>query len=151
MDGNDLTPEDQKALTEIRKKKSSLIQQHRIKNSTAESRPIIPRKFDKDGEFTTKRMGRQLSQLGLNPSLAVARIRSKTRGQKRGRSLDRRDSDGEGFKDSKQKVKALKLGKNSFRKRNKDARKGEADRVIPTLKPKHLFSGKRSIGKTQRH
>ncbi|KAL5970725.1 Nucleolar GTP-binding protein 1 [Taenia solium] len=30
------------------------------------------------------------------------------------------------------------------------SRKGEADRHIPTLRPKHLFSGKRSIGKTQR-
>ncbi|KAG5597160.1 hypothetical protein H5410_038392 [Solanum commersonii] len=34
--------------------------------------------------------------------------------------------------------------KNSANKRNKDARRGESDRVIPTLKPKHLFSGKRS-------
>ncbi|KAH9277610.1 Nucleolar GTP-binding protein 1 [Echinococcus granulosus] len=30
------------------------------------------------------------------------------------------------------------------------SRKGEADRHIPNLRPKHLFSGKRSIGKTQR-
>ncbi|VDK23355.1 unnamed protein product [Taenia asiatica] len=30
------------------------------------------------------------------------------------------------------------------------SRKGEADRHIPTLRPKHLFSGKRSIGKAQR-
>jgi len=30
------------------------------------------------------------------------------------------------------------------------ARKGEGDRHIPTLKPKHLFSGKRGIGKTDR-
>ncbi|VAI83883.1 unnamed protein product [Triticum turgidum subsp. durum] len=34
--------------------------------------------------------------------------------------------------------------------RKKKARRGEADRVIPTLKPKHLFSGKRGVGKTQR-
>ncbi|OMO61007.1 hypothetical protein COLO4_33612 [Corchorus olitorius] len=57
---------------------------------------------------------------------------------------------GEGFKDFAQKVKAHKLAKKSVKKRNKDARRGEADRVVPTLKPKHLFSGKRSIGKTQR-
>lgn len=30
------------------------------------------------------------------------------------------------------------------------ARKGEGDRHIPTLKPKHLFSGKRGTGKTDR-
>lgn len=186
-----LTPEEKKLLAEIRKKKSMLIQQHRIKKSTAESRPTVPRKFDKNKEFTSKRMGRQLSALGIDPTLAINRARSKSRGRKRERSLERghtggdamdvdMDMDtpnkklrtrsrslsmsrsrsrsrpptevvpGEGFKDSIQKGKALKLAKNSFKKRNKDARRGEADRVIPTLKPKHLFSGKRSIGKTDR-
>ncbi|CAB4308678.1 unnamed protein product [Prunus armeniaca] len=54
---------------------------------------------------------------------------------------------GEGFKDSAQKAKALQKANKSNKMRNKNARRGEADRVIPTLKPKHLFSGKRSIGK----
>ncbi|OVA00493.1 GTP binding domain [Macleaya cordata] len=188
MDGKELTPEEQKALAEIRKKKSLLIQEHRIKKSTAESRPTVPRKFDKDKKFTSERMGRQLSALGLDPTQAINRARSKSvsRGRKRERSVARGDDDGdamdvddqankklrlrsqsrprsrsrsrppgevvpgEGFKDSIQKVKAIKLAKKSSKKRNKDARRGEADRVIPTLKPKHLFSGKRSIGKTDR-
>ncbi|KAL6284313.1 hypothetical protein ACE6H2_015242 [Prunus campanulata] len=187
MDGLELTPEEQKTLAEIRKKKSLLIQQHRIKKSTAESRPTVPRKFDKDRKFTTKRMGRQLSKLGLDPTKAINRARSRsvtTRGRKRERSLDRDDTDGgdamdvdtpnkkqrmlsrsrsrsrsrpptevlpgEGFKDSAQKAKALQKANKSNKMRNKNARRGEADRVIPTLKPKHLFSGKRSIGKTQR-
>ena len=34
--------------------------------------------------------------------------------------------------------------------RNIEARKGEGDRHIPDFKPKHLFSGKRTIGKTDR-
>ncbi|KAG6649931.1 nucleolar GTP-binding protein 1-like [Carya illinoinensis] len=186
MDGRELTPEEQQALAEIWKKKSLLIQQHRVKKSTAESRPIVPRKFDKERQFTTGRMGRQLSALGLDPALAINRARSRSRGRKRERSAERGANDGgdimdmdvdtpnkkqrlrslsrsrsksrppgeivpgEGFKDSYQKVKAVKLAKKSTKKRNKDARRGEADRVIPTLKPKHLFSGKRSIGKTQR-
>jgi len=33
---------------------------------------------------------------------------------------------------------------------NLDARKGESDRVIYDLKPKHLFSGKRTNGKNER-
>ncbi|KAF5735785.1 Nucleolar GTP-binding protein 1 [Tripterygium wilfordii] len=184
MDGKELTPEEQAALAEIRKKKSLLIQQHRIKKSTAESRPTVPRKFDKDRKYTAERMGRQLSALGLDPSRAISRSRS--RGRKRERSRDREGNNGvdamdvdqpnkkmrtrsrsmsmsrsrsrppsevvpgEGFKDSAQKVKAIKIAKKSVRKRNKDARRGEADRVIPTLKPKHLFSGKRSTGKTDR-
>ena len=188
MDGAELTPEEKEALAEIRRKKSVLIQQHRIKKSTAESRPTVPRKFDKDRKYTTGRMGRQLSVLGLDPSLAINRARSKSRGRKRERSPDRGDTNGssamdvdeetpnkklrmrsrslsrsrsmsrppsevvpgDGFKDSVQKVKALKIAKKSVKKRNKNARRGEADRVIPTLKPKHLYSGKRSTGKTDR-
>ncbi|KAB2632206.1 nucleolar GTP-binding protein 1-like [Pyrus ussuriensis x Pyrus communis] len=186
MDGFQLTPEEQKTLAAIRKKKSLRYSQHRMKKSTADSRPIVPRKFDKDREFTTKRMGRQLSKLGIDPTRAIewARSRSVSRGWKRERSVDRGDTDGgdamdvdtpnkkqrmlsrsrprsrtrpptevapgEGFKDSNQKAKALQKARKSNKNRNKDARRGEADRVIPTLKPKHLLSGKRSIGKTQR-
>ncbi|KAK9939689.1 hypothetical protein M0R45_016378 [Rubus argutus] len=156
MDGMELTPEEQKALAEIRQKKSFLIQQHRIKKSTAESRPTVPRKFDKDREFTSKRMGRQLSTLGIDPAMAINRARSRSvsrRGRKRERSLDKGDTDGAGvvdMDDSSQKSKALDKARKSVKNRNKNARRGEADRVIPNLKPKHLFSGKRSNGKTQR-
>ncbi|KAM2000474.1 hypothetical protein COP2_007764 [Malus domestica] len=188
MDALKLTPEEQKMLAGIRKKRSKFIQQHRIKKSTAESRPVVPRKFDKDREFTTKRMGRRLTKLGIDPTMAInrARSRSVSRGRKRERSVDGGDTDGgdamdmdvdapnkkqlmlsrsrsrsrsrpptevvpgEGFKDSSQKAKAIKKARKSNTMRNKNARRGEADRVIPTLKPKHLFSGKRSIGKTQR-
>mmetsp|Transcript_77538 Transcript_77538/g.146305 ORF Transcript_77538/g.146305 Transcript_77538/m.146305 type:complete len:643 (-) Transcript_77538:48-1976(-) len=37
-----------------------------------------------------------------------------------------------------------------LRSRSKLGHKGEADRWIPDLKPKHLYSGKRGIGKTDR-
>ncbi|KAJ8498343.1 hypothetical protein OPV22_008895 [Ensete ventricosum] len=131
-------------------------------------------------------MGRELSALGIDPTKAIDRARSRSvsrRGRKRERSLGREGEDGEamdiddelsnkklrtrsrsrsksrppgevtpgeGFKDSAQKLKAIKIAKKSVKVRNKAARKGEADRVIPNLKPKHLFSGKRSIGKTTR-
>ncbi|EEF48912.1 nucleolar GTP-binding protein 1 [Ricinus communis] len=187
MDGEELTPEEQEALAAIRKKKTLLIQEHRMKKSTAESRPTVPRKFDKDRRFTTDRMGRDLKSVGLDPSLAINRVRSRSvsRGRKRERSLAREDKDGgdamdmdvdqpnkklrlaisrsrsksrpptevvpgEGFKDSAQKIKGIKLHKKSAKKRNKDARRGEADRVIPTERPKHLYTGKRGIGKTDR-
>lgn len=182
MDGDELTPAEKEALAEIRKKKSLLIQEHRIKKSNASSRPIVPRKFDKDRTFTTDRMGRQLSKLGIDPSAAIERARSKSRGRKRDRSSDvagdPMDMDveqpnkkqralsrsrsrsqsrpltevvpGEGLRDSAQKIKAIKKSYSSIKNRNKNARKGEADRTIVNLKPKHLFSGKRSTGKTDR-
>ncbi|KAG9135932.1 hypothetical protein Leryth_021174 [Lithospermum erythrorhizon] len=179
MDGAELTPEQQADLAKIRKKKSMLIKEHRIKKSTAESRPIVPRKFNNARIFTTQRMGRELSSLGINPKEAINRARSKSRGRKRERSLGQNDSmdvdddnkkrrlmsrsrsrsksrppneviPGEGLKDSMQKSKAINLAKKSVNKRNKEARRGEADRTIPTTRPKHLMTGKRGIGKTQR-
>lgn len=178
IDGHDeLTEEQREILGKIRKKKAMLIQEHRMKKSTAESRPIVPRKHDKDRKFTTKRMGRQLTSMGVDPTAAVNRLRSQSRGRKRERSLSRADGDnamdvdgqhsdkklrtrsrsrsksrpieevvpGDGIRDVAQKKKAIKKSRDSVKNRNKEARRGEADRVIPTLKPKHLFSGKRGI------
>ncbi|CAI0543521.1 unnamed protein product [Linum tenue] len=179
MEDEDFTAEAEKDLQEIRKRKKLLIQK--------QSRPTVPRKFDKDRKFTTERMGRQLSSLGIDPSRAIERARSRSvsrKGRKRERSVGGDGEDvmeidggldnkkklrlrsrsmsvlsqrplgevvpGEGFKDSAQKMKAVTMARNATKKRNKDARRGEADRVIPTLRPKHLFSGKRSIGKTDR-
>jgi nucleolar GTP-binding protein len=94
IDGHDeLTEEQREILGKIRKKKAMLIQEHRMKKSTAESRPIVPRKHDKDRKFTTKRLGRQLSSMGVDPTAAVNRIRSQSRGRKRDRSLSRADGD----------------------------------------------------------
>jgi len=45
---------------------------------------------------------------------------------------------------------AERLARKKQKLMNMQARVGEADRHIPTLKPKHLFSGKRGIGKTER-
>ncbi|KAJ3674876.1 hypothetical protein LUZ60_005492 [Juncus effusus] len=188
MDGSELNPQEREALTEIRRRKKALIQQHRIRKSTAESKPIVPRKHDKDRKFTTNRMGRQLADLGVDATKAVERLRSKSRGRKRERSrtgeddemeIDRNGEDGrnnkrmkrsrsmsvarsrsrppieevvpgEGFRDKEQKKTALRIAKKSTRKRSKMAKKGEGDRVIVNLMPKHLFSGKRGSGKTDR-
>lgn len=57
---------------------------------------------------------------------------------------------GKGFKDREQKNKAQKLSDKSQKLRNKMAKAGEGDRVIQTKMPKHLFSGKRGNGKTDR-
>ena len=46
--------------------------------------------------------------------------------------------------------KAKKMAKMSQRKMIRKGKAGESDRHIPTLKPKHLFTGKRGIGSTDR-
>jgi nucleolar GTP-binding protein len=55
-----------------------------------------------------------------------------------------------GLRDAVMANKALSLADKAQRARNKAARIGEADRVIQTKMPKHLFSGKRPKGKTDR-
>ncbi|XP_001654061.2 nucleolar GTP-binding protein 1 [Aedes aegypti] len=56
-----------------------------------------------------------------------------------------------GIKDVVLKKKAKVMAKHDIAKKvTKLARKGEADRHIPDLKPKHLFAGKRGAGTTDR-
>jgi nucleolar GTP-binding protein len=77
------------------------------------------------------------------------KLRTRSRSRSQSRPIEE-VVPGEGLRDSAQKKKAIKKSRDSVKNRNKEARRGEADRVIPTLKPKHLFSGKRGVGKTSR-
>lgn len=76
---------------------------------------------------------------------------SKSRAMSRGRSASlAAPSPGRGIKDAGMANKAVKLADKAQRKMNKMAKVGEADRVIQSKMPKHLFSGKRGKGKTDR-
>lgn len=55
-----------------------------------------------------------------------------------------------GLKDKKSKLKAERIRNIAQVRHNKLGRAGEADRHIRESKPKHLYSGKRSVGKTDR-
>jgi len=56
---------------------------------------------------------------------------------------------GSGMKDLKDVLKARAIAKDSIRDRSRLGKKGESDRTVLTNMPKHLFSGKRGLGKTQ--
>jgi nucleolar GTP-binding protein len=56
----------------------------------------------------------------------------------------------DGVRDTSMKQKAVKMADQAQKHRNKIGRAGEGDRAIPSKKPKHLFTGKRGIGKTDR-
>lgn len=78
---------------------------------------------------------------------SLARSESKVRSVSRGRSVSIKPS--EGFSDVRQKEKALDMERKRIKTAvSKYARKGVADRSIPSKFPKHLYSGKRGIGKT---
>jgi len=55
-----------------------------------------------------------------------------------------------GLKDQGVANKAERLKRNKQIARNREARQGEADRRIAESKPKHMYAGKRKMGKTQR-
>lgn len=74
------------------------------------------------------------------------RLRSKSRARSQP-ATNRRD---DGVTDETVRSKVEKQAKLSQRKMNRMARQGEADRHIGTAMPKHLFAGKRTVGKTSR-
>lgn len=78
----------------------------------------------------------------------IKRKREDSEGNVRSSSKVPRDQSG--VRDVTMAKKARKISKINQRKINMGGKKGEADRSIAVKKPKHLFSGKRSTGKTDR-
>lgn len=79
----------------------------------------------------------------------VKRLREDSEGRVRSSSKMPRDKSG--IRDEEMGLKVRDMSKKSLRKLlNKESKKGEADRSIACKKPKHLFAGKRGMGKTDR-
>jgi len=84
-------------------------------------------------------------------SVSTSRVgRKRTRDQLESRGLSTSRSSIVSFKDPKQKSMAERLAKKARKELSRDGRLGESDRHIFDNKPKHLFSGKRGIGSTDR-
>lgn len=79
-----------------------------------------------------------------DPHKAIARAKSRARSQA---ATDRRH---DGVVNEVSRDKAERLHKLGQKHRNRMARAGEADRHTTVSLPKHLFAGKRGIGKNQR-
>jgi len=130
-------------------------------------KPKLPRTAKK---LNTKKMASEMEELGVEVDdgeethLGRARSRSVSRkalkrkreqsmevdtarSRSRSRTVPRDQS---GVRDAVMAKKVKKMANKAQKARNHDARKGEGDRVILDMKPKHLFSGKRKMGKTQR-
>jgi len=164
----ELDDEDMQKVKEIRERKRMIVKAHRMGKNTQKNNPILPGRHTREADIDT--FASHLADLGIDPSKAADRMRSRSAsrsGRKRSRSestggdaaelkkvraasRSRSLSRGDGLKDLKQKEKVDKLAKLKQKDRNKAAKKGEADRVILNMKPKHLFSGKRGAGKTDR-
>ncbi|KND04254.1 small GTP-binding protein domain [Spizellomyces punctatus DAOM BR117] len=153
------------AASEIKAKKELIVQAHRA--SKGKNRPVIPKKSQMR---TVDDLEKQLSTMGVGADALLDRARSRTR--KRARSESRaedivreqsmapsskkqatsvvRDRSVMGLRNAKQKAVAESMKKKSQTQSNLYAKAGESDRAIQVKKPRHLFAGKRSTGKTDR-
>ena len=153
--------------TKIRNKKKVMkIDSSLRKNKTTATMPRTGRAFKR--ERSVSRLRDDMEQLGVDMSDVEGTHFVATADAGRSRSLSRprikkarADSEGRVRSSSKTprdevgvtnetRLKMRKIGRNAQKKLAREAKKGEADRVILDMKPKHLFVGKRGVGKTNR-
>ena len=135
-----------------------------IRGGGADALPARERRKERASGESTRR-GRSLTRDGRDPmedgsvdpsgvqlkANQVRRDRSMTQRDQASRDRSRsRDPSAAGLRDEKALEKAKKMTKQQQFRLNKWGRASESDRRIPTKKPKHLFSGKRGNGKTDR-
>ncbi|XP_046673325.1 nucleolar GTP-binding protein 1 [Homalodisca vitripennis] len=151
----------------IRDKKTIMKQEARlVKHST---KPHTPRTATaKVRERSVNRLEKQMSQLGVDLESNEEAHYKRTRGRSkslsrppnkkmrmesepRARSMSRPPRDLSGVKDPAMRQKLKKVAHKAISKKvGKKGLKGEADRFIGTKMPRHLFSGKRGVGKSDR-
>jgi len=150
-----LTPEQQEKVRRIREKRKLIIKDSRLRRGI--DKPKIPKKYNTKN-LTVTDLEAHLESLGMDSSRASERLRSmsKHRSQTRGRRKERDGSEerelsqtpqpGEGYRNIKEKQKAIKMARKSLRSLTRDGRLGESDRHVYDWAPKHLFSGKSGLG-----
>merc|ERR1719481_2447190 len=147
----------------IRYKKAVMTQEQKLDNTT---KPTLPRNtVAKKRERSVSRLKREFEELGVDmdgkEDSHFARSRSAARPKKRAkmevdgssktRSTSRLPRDQSGVKNPEQAKKLKKMAKKTQNKAfSVMGKAGESDRHIAVKKPKHLFSGKRGMGKTDR-
>ncbi|XP_069067291.1 GTP-binding protein 4 isoform X3 [Pleurodeles waltl] len=148
---------------QIREKKKLKILESKEKDKQG---PRLPRTAKK---VQRKTLEKEMSGLGIDMAdkdeahyaLQARRSRSLSKKRKReeseprasltrSRSNSRAPRDVSGLRDTKMVKKAKLIMKKSQTKMNRMGKKGEADRHVFDLKPKHLLAGKRKSGKTDR-
>ncbi|KAM9322007.1 GTP-binding protein 4 [Pholidichthys leucotaenia] len=148
---------------QIREKKQLKVLESKEKDVRG---PRMPRTATK---VERKRMEKEMSKLGLNMndqddshyvqqarrsrSIAKKRKReasSAPTSRTRSQSASRPSRDQSGLRDAKMAKKVKKMMKKSQKGMNRQGRKGESDRHVFNLKPKHLLVGKRKSGPTDR-
>ncbi|XP_047541701.1 nucleolar GTP-binding protein 1 [Vanessa atalanta] len=151
---------------QIRNKKAVLKDESRlVKQST---KPVMPRNSRaRDKGRSTSKLRDEMEKLGVDMSDTQKAHFTRTRSRSRSQSAPRakrartdaapptttlaRTRDTQGVRDAAMQRRAKHMAHVAISKKTKKmGLKGEADRFIGTKMPKHLFSGKRGVGKTDR-
>jgi nucleolar GTP-binding protein len=147
---------------QIRKKKA--LQKNESFMRKSSTKPKLPRTARKR-ERSVSRLRDEMGSIGVDISsdeeghftdAAALQVRSRPLKRKREdsegrvRSSSKMPRDESGVRDVREQKKIKHMNKKSQLPFNRNARKGEGDRHIANVKPKHLFTGKRSIGKNTR-
>jgi len=168
-----LSEEQMAKVRRIREKRALIIQQSRTKKSLGA--PRLPMKFATDPNKNLTAFAEHLDSLGLDGRDVVSTIRSRSKSRVRtpdpaesrsvsrsrvGRKRTRDELESRGLsvsrsvsmsiKDPHKRTTAERLAKRARRELARDGRLGESDRHVFDVKPKHLYSGKRGIGSTDR-
>ncbi|EFN79973.1 nucleolar GTP-binding protein 1 [Harpegnathos saltator] len=159
----------QQLARQIREKKAIMKDEARILK--ASTKPVMPRTAaSKVRDRSVSKLKDQMEELGVDiedtenahfkrtrvrsrsvSTTARKRMRFESASQSRARSSSKPARDEMGVKDQAMKSKLTKIGQKAQKKKiAKKGLKGEGDRFIGTKMPKHLFSGKRKLGKTNR-
>jgi len=157
----------------IRKAKNIRLQEHRLKKTQGSNSSVLPRKASLKVKEFNKPLKRKMEEMDIDSEgegmededMSENRTRSRSVAKKDRKkakleqSLARSESkrhkslvtprDQSGINPAKQD-KAKKMAKLGQRKINYHGKAGESDRHIHAKMPKHLFSGKRGQGKTDR-
>lgn len=155
---------------QIREQKIILKDESRI--NKASTKPVMPRTAAcKTRGRSVGRLREQMEDLGIDMDDSEDKHYTKTRARSRSlsgpakkrqrmesvvskdrnRSVSRAPRDTLGIKDNTMKMKLKNIAHKAIKKKvAKKGLKGEADRFIGTKMPRHLFAGKRGVGKTDR-
>ncbi|XP_005404964.1 PREDICTED: nucleolar GTP-binding protein 1 [Chinchilla lanigera] len=148
---------------QIREKKKLKILQSKEKNTQGPRMPRTAKKVQRTVlENEMRSLGIDMNDKdNAHYAVQARRSRSVTKKRKRedsvpptsvarSRSCSRAPRDVSGLRDVKMVKKAKTMMKNAQKKMNRLGKKGEADRHVFDMKPKHLLSGKRKSGKKDR-
>ncbi|XP_076640785.1 nucleolar GTP-binding protein 1 [Halictus rubicundus] len=154
---------------QIRDKKAIMKDEAMIQK--ASTKPVMPRTAAARGrERSVTKLKEQMEDLGIDmeeteeahftktrgrsrslSQPAKKRMRMESASQSRARSSSRPARDEMGVKNVAMRTKLKNIAHKALKKKiAKKGLKGEADRFIGTKMPRHLFSGKRGVGKTDR-